>query len=198
MAVHESPASVSEAQALESTPPAPTTSSDVQREGPNAGRTEAQPASALTDGQILQVVHTANLGEVEQAKVALSKTKDARVRKLAQAMVRDHTQADKKGMALAKKANLEREPSPASESIASDADGVTRSLRAEPGPDFDRDYVDAQIREHQSVLAVLDQKLAAGMTSDELKTYLAEVRAAVAAHLQHAQELRQEMLSAQR
>ena len=134
---------MTEPPAPASTAPAPT-SADVPREGPRAGNAEAQPAIPLTDGQILDITHTANIGEIEQARVALTRSKDARVRSLAQMMVQDHSQADKKGMVLAKKENLERSPSAASQSLESDAQSTTGTLRADPAADFDKSYVDAQ------------------------------------------------------
>jgi putative membrane protein len=175
------------------TPVAGPTSADVPREGPSAGSAEAQPVTPLTDGQILQITHTANAAEIAQAKIALSKTRDARVRSLAQMMVRDHSQADSKGMVLAKKENLDREPSPTNDSLESDAEGATRTLKAEMAADFDKDYVDTQIKEHQAALDVIDQKLVVGATNANLKAYLTEVRAAVASHLQHAQDLQKSM-----
>ncbi len=158
----------------------------------NAGApTEAQPA--LTDDQVLGVTHTANVGEVEQGKLAQAKTKDARVKKLASMMVKDHTDADAKGRALAKKANLKPEPSPTSESLEADATGATRTLRAETGADFDKGYVDTQVKEHQAVLDLVDQKLIPSATNADLKAYLAEVRTTIAMHLQHAEDLQKEM-----
>jgi putative membrane protein len=177
------------------------TSADVPHEGPNAGNPVAAETGAaetqaalLTDDQMLEVTHVANGAEVEQAKVALMKTKDARIRKLAQMMVRDHTRSDAKGEVVAKKANLTRSPSSASESLATDADGTTRSLKTEDaGNAFDDDYVGAQIREHQSLLDTLDHKLIPAAKSDDVKAYLVEVRAAVASHLQHAKDLQKEL-----
>ena len=108
-------------------------------------------------------------------------------------MVQDHSQADTKGMVLAKKENLEREPSATSESLESDAQSTTGTLKAEPAADFDNNYVDAQIREHQAVLDTIDQKLVVNATNPELRAYLAEIRAAVASHLQHAQDVQNEL-----
>jgi putative membrane protein len=188
--VQPAPAPVAEAPTPQYTGNMPT-SADVPREGPNAGSTEAQPA--MTDGQILEITHTANAGEIDQAKVALSRTKDTRVRSLAQMMVRDHSQADKKGMVIAKKDNIEREPSPKSTALASDGEGTMRTLKADAAEDFDKDYVDTQIREHQAVLDALDNKLIVSAANPNLKAYLVEVRAAVASHLQHAQDLQKDL-----
>jgi putative membrane protein len=179
---------------MNATPVAGPTSADVPREGPTAGNAEAQPVTPMTDGQILEITHTANVGEIDQAKLALSRTTDARVRSFAQMMVRDHSQADKKGMVVAKKAGVERTSSPASQSLVTDVDGATGTLKADARADFDKDYVATQVREHQSVLDAIDKTLLTDATSPDLKAYLSEVRAAVAAHLQHAQDLQSELL----
>jgi putative membrane protein len=147
----------------------------------------------LSDEQILQVTHTANVGEIEQAKLAQSKTKDARVKKLAAMMSKEHTQADAKGMSLSKKDKLTPAPSPASVALESDAKTATSSLKSKTGVDFDKDYVDVQVREHQAVLDTLDQKLIPAASNADLKAYLTEVREKVAMHLQHAQDLQTAM-----
>jgi putative membrane protein len=178
------------------------TSADVPHEGPAAGNpvaaengaAEAQAVPTMTDDQILELTHTANTAEIDQAKIALSKTKDAHVRKLAQMMVRDHTQADNKGDIVAKKDHLTREESPASQSLANETDGSTRSLKTEEaGATFDKDYVETQIREHQSLLDSLDRELISAAKSPDVKAYLVEVRAAVASHLEHAEDVKKSL-----
>jgi putative membrane protein len=192
-------------------PPAPTSatdtvSSDVASVGPTTATTssslptpapaEAQapnPPPELTDEQILQITHTANLGEIAQAKLARSKTHDARVRRLAAMMLKDHTAADDKGMAIAKQENLTPAPSATSTSIDGDVQSATGMLRAENGVAFDRGYVDTQVKEHQAVLDVIDQKLLPSAKDPDVKAFLTEVRTKVAMHLQHAQDLQNAM-----
>jgi putative membrane protein len=149
----------------------------------------ADATPALSDDQILQVVHTANAGEIEQAKLAQSKAKDARVKKLAAMMVKDHTEADGKDMTVAKKASLKLSPSPTSTSLESDAHGATATLKSESGADFDKGYVDTQVKEHQAVLDMIDQKLEPNAKNMDVKAFLVEVRTKVAMHLAHAQDL---------
>ncbi len=179
--------------AAQSTPVAGPTSAGVPHEGPSAGNPEAQPASTLTDGQILEVVHAANAAEIEQAHLALRRSKNAHVRQYAEMMVRDHTQSENKGMIVAKKANLKRDASGMSETLTGSADGTTRTLDTESPTDFDKDYVDAQVQEHQTVLDTIDQKLLDNAQDGNVKAYLINVRAAVAAHLQHAEDLKKEL-----
>ena len=162
----------------------------AELQGPTA---PDETASELTDGQILQIAHTANLAEVEQAKVAQSRTRDPRVKKLAAMMVRDHTAADAKGMAIAKKASWNLAPSSIATSLESDAQSATRTLRSESGGTFDRDYVDTQVKEHRAVLDLIDGKLLPDAKDADVKAFLAEVRPKVAQHLQHAQDLQSAM-----
>ena len=179
------------AEALSATTPmVGSTSADAPREGPRVGNAEAQPVTPMTDGQILEMTHVANLGEIEKAKLALSKTTNPRLRSVAQMVVQDHSQADDKAMVLGKKWNLERGPSAASESLEADEQHAAQTLRGvEAGRDFDADYIAMQVREHQALLDRLDQKLVVGATNPDLKAYLVQVRAAVASHLRLERDL---------
>jgi putative membrane protein len=116
----------------------------------NAGA-EPMPTGApmLTNEQILEVTHAADEGEIQQARLAQSKSKSERVQSLAAMMLRDHKAAEKKADAIAAKDNLTRQASPTSEILQTDADGFTRALKAEDGAGFDRQYVETQIREHR-------------------------------------------------
>lgn len=152
---------------------------------------ESQPT--LSDDQILGVTHTANAGEIEQGRLAMTKAHDARVKALAADMVKDHSAAQSQGASLATKAGLKPSPSPASDQLQSEAEGATRSLKSETGSDFDKSYVDTQVREHQAVLDVIDQKLLPNAKGADLKAYLQEVRTTVARHLDHAKGLQQEL-----
>jgi putative membrane protein len=147
----------------------------------------------LTDEQILEVTHTANQGEIEQAKLAQSKSTDARVKKLAAMMLKDHAAADAKGMAVGRKGNLTPAPSSTSTSIESDAQSATSTLSSQTGVDFDKAYVDVQVKEHQAVLDMIDQKLLPDAKSPDVKAFLTEVRPKIAMHLQHAQQLQSAM-----
>jgi putative membrane protein len=159
----------------------------------DGGPSRSDTAPSLSDAEILKVTHTANAGEIAQAKLADTKTKDARVRKLAAMMVSDHSTADAKGKTLAKKDGLKPTESPTSQHLESDVSSATSMLKGETGATFDKDYVNTQVKEHQAVLSLLDQNLIPAATSDDMKQYLAEVRAKVAMHLEHARALASEL-----
>ncbi len=206
----DQPAKSPETSAAASQPPAstdatvPAAQADMPTTSVDASTPSDAPAGAstppvgdstpgLTDAQILQVLHTANAGEIEQAKLAQAKSKDARVKKLAAMMLEDHTKTDKKGVALAKKAGLTPEPSPVSTSLESDAGGNTSSLKSDGAADFDKAYVDTQVKEHQAVLDLIDKQLIPSARNADLSALLASVRPAIAMHLLHATELQTAM-----
>jgi putative membrane protein len=194
-----------------STPPAPMTTAASTQVAPTSAPIEQSPSMApasaansaqtatdppaalLTNEQILLVARTADEGEIEQARLAQSKSRSERVRSLAAMMLRDHKASEKKGDAIAVKDNLALQASPTSESLQTDADGFTRTLKAEAGPGFDKDYVQTQVREHEAVLDVIDHKLIPSASNPDVKTYLEGMRSAVASHLEHARNAEQEM-----
>jgi putative membrane protein len=178
--------------ALEPGSASQTTASIAQPD--TASTAEPKPGGApdLSDGQVLQILHTANQGEIEQAKLAESKAKDARVKKLAAAMIKDHSEADRKAEKLAKKSDG-FSMSATSSSLESDAQNATADLKTQTGSDFDRDYVDTQIKEHQAVLDLIDQQLAPNAKGGDVKSFVTAVRAKVAMHLEHARELQSKL-----
>jgi putative membrane protein len=159
--------------------------------------TERMPSDSspisLTDDQILQITHVANQGEIEQAALALAKAKDPRVKKLARAMEKDHTAADDKGLQLGRKNHLGMSPSKTATDLESGANDNTQKLKGESNADFDKSYVDTQIKEHQEVLDTIDQKLVPNAKKDDVRAFLKEVRGAVAMHLEHAKDLQAEL-----
>jgi putative membrane protein len=180
------------ASASNAPPPVTSTLAAANMVADNAGA-PAPMAQPLSEEQVLGVLHVANAGEIDQGKLAQTKARDARVKKFAAMMVKDHSEAQKSGMTVARKTNLKPETSPTSQSLETNVTTAITTLKAETPADFDKEYVDTQVKEHQDLLDMIDQKLMASATNADLKGYLTEVRATVAMHLQHAQELQKEM-----
>jgi putative membrane protein len=165
------------------TPPAPT-----EAQAPNADL-----PLTFSDAEILQITHAANQGEIAQATLAQHKSQDPKVRKLAAMMLKDHLAADAKCLEIAKKESLVPAESATSSTIDKDAGRATSTLRSERGRTFDRDYVDTQVKEHQAVLTLIDDRLLVDAKDPDVRAFLTEVRAKVALHLQHAVSLQTAM-----
>jgi putative membrane protein len=154
------------------------------------------PSSAaldLTDAQILEVAHVMNRGEIEQAALVASRGRDVQVKKLAAALVREHAESDEEAMALAMVVGLLPARSPTSVSLEGQAKDVVAALKDREGVEFDHRYLDAQIKEHESVLDTLVKTLVPNAKNAELKAYLRNLQAKVSVRLQQAQTLQSEV-----
>jgi putative membrane protein len=156
--------------------------------GGTGGTAEGGSAAVeLDDGEILQVVLTANTGEIEQGELASETAQDAAVVTFAETMVTDHTAALDDGEALATDANIEPTESALSASLEAESDAIIATLESTPEEGFDLAYMQAQVMVHQKVLDLLNDELIPQAEDPDLSTYLEDVKAHVEEHLESAQ-----------
>ncbi len=158
---------------------------------PDAAKPEEPPAApALTDAEIAAISKAANDGEIEHAKLAKTKAKDKKVKDFAAMMTKDHTDANKRQAALAKKAAIEPKESDLSKRLVEDAKTKGEALKnVAKGAEFDRAYIDGQVEAHTMVLDTLDKQMIPAAQNPELKAELEKVRGAVEMHLNQAKEI---------
>jgi putative membrane protein len=112
----------------------------------------------------------ANMAEVELGKLAPERSQDNEVKKFAQLMIDDHTKSLDSLKAIAAQYNVD---------VPADLDGKHARMRDKiakwHGNEFDRNYMDAMVDEHEDVLDTLDGRV------DEAK--LAEYKAEMADRL---------------
>ena len=142
---------------------------------------------ALNDAQIAAITEAANSSEIEQAKVAQTKSKDAGVKSFAAMMITHHGDAKKKQAKL----KLKTEESGISTAMAADAGATLNALKADSGKDFDKAYITAQVAGHQKVLDTINDKLLPNVKDGNLKAYLEEIKPKVEQHLKQARQLQE-------
>jgi putative membrane protein len=147
------------------------------------------PVETLSDAQIVLIGITADQSEVDAGKMAQTKATHAEVKAFAAMMVKDHTDAMKKKNDMAKKLSLTPADSTHSTQLKTDAQQMATELQALKGKDFDSRYIETQVKAHQQVLDLLDQKMIPNAKNADLKSELETVRAKVADHLKKAQEI---------
>src|ERR1041385_8582004 len=92
---------------------------------------ETAPTTAPpNDGQIAQIVLTADTVDVDYGNLAVKKTKNAEVKAFAETMIRDHTAVNDKATALAKKISLTPEASETSKSLETNGYKELATLKA--------------------------------------------------------------------
>jgi len=162
--------------------------------GSNAGGTGSSvgsdsSANAITDDQIAAITNAANGGEVDQAKEVLKKTKNGKIRTFAQHMIADHGAAFKEQTEIERKYSITPKDNETSRTIQSDGKTVLSTIQSASAADVDRQYIDAQVKEHQTVLDALDNKLIPNAKNGDLKAFLQKIRGKVANHLKDAQDI---------
>ena len=73
--------------------------------------------------------------------------------------------------------------------LKSDAQSTMDSLKTMSGADFDKAYMDSQVKMHQQVLDLIDNKLIPAAKDADLKTELQTIRPKIAEHLKMATEI---------
>jgi putative membrane protein len=145
----------------------------------------------LTDGQIAAITEGLNSGEIEQAKIAMTKSKNKDVLGFASMMIEHHGQAKKAQAALKETP----ETSPLALELQADAQKMLTGLNQAKGADFDRAYLDAQVQGHEKALATLRQKLLPSVKAPELARYLQGLQPKIEQHLARARTLRDALAS---
>jgi putative membrane protein len=146
-------------------------------------------APAMTDGNIVAVVKTANDADIDNGNAAKGITKNSKVRAFAEQMVTDHTSVNKQIDDLKGRLNINPEDNDASRNFKTMADAQRDSLKKLKGAEFDRAYIDAEIAVHQQVLDMLDNTLIPSAQNADLKTLLQNARPTISAHLDHAKQV---------
>jgi putative membrane protein len=121
----------------------------------NSTGASGEPAREVSTGDtdFVREMTSANMAEMQMAKLALQQASDSNVKKFAQMMVTDHTQAGEKLNALASQHNLTM-------SAPGDAEKNPAGMFADKrGADFDREYADAMVDAHQDLVDKLESRI---------------------------------------
>ena len=149
--------------------------------------------TALSDEQIAAITGAANRGEIDQAKLATEKSKNPKIKKFAAMMAAHHGEANTKSIDMLRKAHITPEESPASTQMTTESSKLVESLKPMNGPEFDRAYIDAQVKEHTAILDAFDTKMLPVVKNADLKSDLTAMRAKIDGHLKEAQAIQKSL-----
>ncbi|MDQ6785224.1 MAG: DUF4142 domain-containing protein [Acidobacteriota bacterium] len=134
-------------------------------------------SSATTPEGFMTEAAKGGMAEVELSKMALPKLKDAAVKQFAQQMIADHTRANNelKELAAKKKVTLPTELDAEHKATAADMNSMS-------GADFDKDYVNAMVADHEKAVALF-QGQSTGGTDADAKAFAAKTLPTLQKHL---------------
>ena len=143
----------------------------------------------LSDEQIVQVVMTINMGEIEQGQLALAQNPPLRqdVIDFANRMVQEHTTANQQLQTALQLAGITPQDSPLNQQLLAQESQTLAILRASgTGEDFERAYMDVQVGSHAKALFLMDSIIQPQLQRRELRDLSSAARAVVQDHLNRA------------
>ncbi len=147
--------------------------------------------SSLDDAQIAAVLDAINAGQIQQAKLAERSASMPQVQQYAKQLLLTHENMQSKLNALYERSQIRPSPNALSNQIQSDDLNEATSMQSLRGKDFDRTFLDHQVRAHNRTLELLDRSMP-NAKDPLLKAELQEVRARVDAQLRAAELLQQQ------
>ena len=145
--------------------------------------------STMNDGDILAIEAAADRAEIQAAQLAQTKAVNADVKAYAGRMLNAH------GRDLYKINQLEKAekitPNASNKDavdIESNAKDELTTLRGKTGKDFDKEYIDSQVKAHEKVLKAIDDALP-NVKDPQLKQHLTMLRTHVNQHLKDAEAI---------
>lgn len=141
-----------------------------------------------TDPQIAHIAYTAGVIDIEAAKLALAKSKNADVRAFADQMVRDHEAVNKQALALVKKLGVTPEDNDTSKALSKQAATKKAELEKLSGAAFDKAYMANEVAYHQTVNGAVEKVLIPSSANGELKALLQTGLKIFQGHQQHAEQ----------
>lgn len=144
-----------------------------------AGMQDAK--SAAEEAWVKQVAQ-GGLAEVELGKLAQQKAQSDAVKQYAQHMIEDHTKSNEELMKVAAQKGITPPSQPAPKHMA-----TKKELMETSGADFDKKYIEIQIKDHQEMIGLFEQ--GAKRNSGPLKDYASKTLPNLKEHLKMAQDV---------
>jgi putative membrane protein len=152
-----------------------------------------QGAAGMTDAEIAAVLDAVNRAEVQQAEMAQERAETDEVRSYASRMLNEHQNAMERQDMLLQERGIPTRDNAVSQQVEQQAMQTQRELANLQGEDFDRAYVQAQMRQHERVISILEQQLIPAAQDPEYRMYLQQQLATLNQQLQWAEQLQQQM-----
>ncbi|HVL57959.1 MAG TPA: DUF4142 domain-containing protein [Burkholderiaceae bacterium] len=147
---------------------------------------------ARADRKFVTEAAASGMAEVQLSKLAMERAANPQVREFAQRMVEDHTKANQELMQIASAKGLELP----TELQRGDRRTLDKLTKAE-GADFDRQFIDWQVDEHQSAIKQFEREAKDGK-DPQLQQFAQKHLPALKEHLQMAKQLDSQLQAARK
>lgn len=138
-------------------------------------------------GDFMMKAAQGGMAEVELGKLAQTKSQNADVKKFAQMMIEDHSNANTELKALATKKSVTLPAEVNAEQKAS-----AEKLKTLSGAEFDKAYVETMVSDHKKTLALFEKQVEAGNDVDA-SGFASKTLPKIKAHLETIQGIQAKM-----
>jgi putative membrane protein len=149
--------------------------------------TYAVAESAFNDAEIAHILLTANKVDIENGALAKKHTSDTSVYAFAARMVKEHTEILKQEKDLITKLSLMAQDNFISKDLETNGEQNLSKLKYFSENKFEKNYIEAEIRLHQKLIKIVDDRLLPNVKNEELKAMIVNVRHILVSHLEHAE-----------
>jgi putative membrane protein len=152
----------------------------------------AAPAAVLNDAIIVAIFDAANTADMETGQLAVEHGTTKEVRDFGAMLVHDHGMVRQQGRDLAQQLGVTPTP-PADDASASAHAEAMATLRSKQGMEFDKAFLDHEVRFHEEVINAVQSTLLPATENAELKAFVVKVAPAFDAHRIAAANLRKKL-----
>lgn len=150
----------------------------------------------LSDANVISMLDTINVSEIEAGQLAAQKASSPAVRKFADRLVDEHTEKMQTTVQLANRMRVTPDKPQLASSVESTHRETMQELRKKSGRDFDRAYLDYQVTMHEQAVKLVEDT-ANSVDDARLKQHLIRTRPDLSSHLSAARELQRELVAQQ-
>lgn len=144
----------------------------------------AQPTAAAVNDQLFAMAAAeGGMAEVTTAQMALQRSKNEEVRRFAQELINDHTQANQELKTVASTRRISLPPTPGIRDQA-----AADRLNGLQGAEFDREFCKLQLVAHMDAVALFEAEASRGRDA-ELKGFASRIVPKLKQHLEMARRL---------
>jgi len=150
----------------------------------------------MSDANVVAVFNTIDRSEIEAAQLAKQKASSPTVRDFAERMMDEHRAMLDKRRDLAGRLNIQPEKPQLASALNDTHQESMEELRKKSGADFDRAYLDYQVKMHEQA-AKLAEETGESTDHSRLKQHLMEARSDIRSHLASAQDIQRQAVAQQ-
>jgi putative membrane protein len=154
----------------------------------------AMPGATLSDANVLAMLDTINLSEIDAAHLATQKASSEEVKTFATRMLNEHTMMMQDTRQLAQRINVQPETPALASTAAKTHQETMEELRKLSGRDFDQAYLKYQIKMHEQAIDLV-QDTADSMDNPKLQQHLRQARPDLDSHLTSARVLERQLVA---